>query len=337
MRPPPLWQISVVTTPADEPAITRRLTEVFGPVVASYDDVETGVCTVMAFVEAAEAEIRNPKSEIRKKSEARNPKPDGGGSLRISDFSLPSDFGFRISDFQSALRAALAADAPSAHISCQKLRREDWAESWKRHFKPLEIGARLLVKPSWSRRAPRRGQAVVVLDPGLSFGTGQHPTTSFCLRQVATFRRPGTAQSCLDIGTGSGILAIAAAKLGYAPVQAFDFDPEAVRVARQNVRSNGVAPAIRLSQQDVTQPPGRAAKKFDLVCANLLADLLVSALPQITARVAPCGRLVIAGILQREFDTVRRAYEAYGWRLVASRVKNEWQSGAFEADAQISS
>ena len=290
MRPPPLWQISVVTTPAEEPAITRRLTEIFGPVVASYDDVETGVCTVMAFVEAAEAEI-----------------------------------GFRISDFKPA------------PISCKKLRREDWAESWKRHFKPLEIGARLLVKPSWSRREPRRGQALVVLDPGLSFGTGQHPTTSFCLRQVATFRRPGTAQSCLDIGTGSGILAIAAAKLGYAPVQAFDFDPEAVRVARQNVRSNGVASAIRLSQQDVTQPPGRAAKKFDLVCANLLADLLVSALPQITARVAPCGRLVIAGILQREFATVRRAYEAYGWRLVASRVKNEWQSGAFEADAQISS
>ena len=312
MRPPPLWQISVVTTPAEEPAITRRLTEIFGPVVASYDDVETGVCTVMAFVEAAEAEIRNPKSEIRKESEARNPKPDGAGSLRISDFK-------------------------PARISCKKLRREDWAESWKRHFKPLEIGARLLVKPSWSRREPRRGQAVVVLDPGLSFGTGQHPTTSFCLRQVATFRRPRAAQSCLDIGTGSGILAIAAAKLGYAPVQAFDFDAEAVRVARQNVRSNGVAPAIRLSQQDVTQPPGRAAKKFDLVCANLLADLLVSALPQITARVAPGGRLVIAGILQREFASVRHAYEAAGWRLVASRVKNEWQSGAFEADAQISS
>jgi len=224
----------------------------------------------------------------------------------------------------------MTQDDPHVRLTWKKLRHEDWAESWKRHFKPLEIGARLLVKPSWSQRAPRPGQALVVLDPGLSFGTGQHPTTSFCLRQVATFRKPETAQSCLDIGTGSGILAIAAAKLGYTPVRAFDFDPEAIRVARQNARSNEVANLIRLTQDDVTLPPRQRAAAFDLVCANLLADLLCRALPQITARVAPGGRLVIAGILQREFASVRRSYEAAGWRLVATRVKNEWQSGAFE-------
>ena len=139
------------------------------------------------------------------------------------------------------------------------MRREDWAESWKRHFKPIEIGDALLVKPSWSKRRPRKNQAVVILDPGLSFGTGQHPTTAFCLREIVRLKlakergrlarefktrhhadEPSALQSFLDIGTGSGILAIAAAKLGYQPVHAFDFDAEAVRIARANARANRV-------------------------------------------------------------------------------------------------
>ena len=119
---------------------------------------------------------------------------------------------------------------------------EDWAESWKRHFKPIEIGGDLLILPSWSKRKPKTGQAVVVLDPGLSFGTGQHATTSFCLNEIVKLRRSSKASelSLLDGGTGSGILAIAAAKLGYKPVEAFDFDPVSVRVARANATSNGV-------------------------------------------------------------------------------------------------
>ena len=108
-------------------------------------------------------------------------------------------------------------DIGPGSISLKRIRQEDWAESWKLHFKPVVIGSALLLKPSWSRRRPRKGQAVVVLDPGLSFGTGRHPTTAFCLRQLVARRRRAEAQSCLDIGTGSGILAIAAAKLGYAP------------------------------------------------------------------------------------------------------------------------
>ena len=120
------------------------------------------------------------------------------------------------------------------------IRHEDWAESWKRHFKPIEIGRRLLIKPSWSRRRPKPHQQVVVLDPGLSFGTGQHPTTAFCLAEVARLVKNAPARSFLDIGTGSGILAIAAARLNYQPIWAFDFDPEAVRMARANAQTNQV-------------------------------------------------------------------------------------------------
>jgi ribosomal protein L11 methyltransferase len=214
-------------------------------------------------------------------------------------------------------------------ISLRSIRKQDWAESWKLHFKPLVIGSALLLKPSWSRRRPRKGQAVVVLDPGLSFGTGRHPTTAFCLRQLVAQRCSGTSQSCLDIGSGSGILAIAAAKLGYAPVDAFDFDPEAVRIARANARRNDVGGKIHVRRQDLTKLPRRSTPQYSLVCANLIASLLMAERDRILARLRADGVLVIAGILAREFAQVQRGFEAAGLRLVASRTQNEWRCGAF--------
>lgn len=211
-----------------------------------------------------------------------------------------------------------------------KIRREDWVESWKRHFKPLEIGSRLLIRPPWSRRRARRGQAVVVLEPGLSFGTGQHPTTAFCLRELAARKRAGKGQSFLDIGTGSGILAIAAAKLGYRPVHAFDFDLEAVRIARRNARRNGVDRRIRIAEQDVTKLARQGGRQYSVVCANLTSNLLVAERERILSRLRPDGRLVLAGILKTEFEEVRKAYAGAGLRLEASRAQGEWRSGSFK-------
>src|SRR5205814_9828492 len=131
----------------------------------------------------------------------------------------------RLADALENIRNAGLKLGP-ARIKLERVRSQDWSESWKRHFKPLEIGRELLIRPSWSKRRAHKDQAVVVLDPGLSFGTGQHPTTAFCLRQLATRRIPGQAQSFLDIGTGSGILAISAARLGYGPIRAIDSDSE---------------------------------------------------------------------------------------------------------------
>jgi ribosomal protein L11 methyltransferase len=187
----------------------------------------------------------------------------------------------------------------------------------------------LLIKPSWSRRKPKPGQASLVLDPGLSFGTGQHATTGFCLREIARRQRPGVKQSFLDVGTGSGILALAAAKLGYAPVHAFDFDPDAVRVARANAKRNGVHAKLRINQQDVTKLPAKAPRQYDLVCANLISTLLIAERKRISGLVRPDGELVLAGILRKEFGEVQAAYETLGMRLTASRSEREWRSGAF--------
>ena len=167
-----------------------------------------------------------------------------------------------------------------------------------------------------------------MLDPGLSFGTGQHATTSFCLRCLAQARHAGTRQSFLDIGSGSGILAISAAKLGYGPVEAFDFDPQAVRATRANARDNQVKITARL--KDLTKEPLKPARRYDMVCANLIFDILIGQARKICKRVKPDGSLVLAGILTTQFDRVRCAFEAQGMRLAATRVEKEWQSGRFE-------
>jgi len=211
--------------------------------------------------------------------------------------------------------------------SIRRLRHENWAESWKRHFRPIEIGSELLIKPGWSKHKPKPNQALVVIDPGLSFGTGQHPTTRFCLEQIVACRRPGKTQSFLDVGTGSGILAIAAAKLGYSPVHALEIDPAAVRIARANAAKNRVRDKMRIVQKDFTHSKGSG--KFDLICANLLSDVLLAERSRLLERLKPGGILVVAGILMLQFDAIQRAYEAAGLRLVASGTENEWRSGAF--------
>ena len=296
MKRTPLWKISVTTLPEAEEAVAELLGGAFGQSVSSYTDAETRQTAVSVYLE------RRPDwSPARQVALA-------SGLTRIAGSGLKLGRG---------------------KISLKRVPQEDWAESWKLHFKPVEIGLALLLKPSWSHRRPRKGQAVIVLDPGLSFGTGRHPTTAFCLRQLVAGRRPGESLSCLDMGTGSGILAIAAAKLGYAPVDAFDFDPQAVSVARANARRNRVVAKIRFRRLDLIRLPCRGARKYSLICANLVSNLLLSEMKQILARLRRDGVLVVSGILEGEFGAVQRAFAAAGLRLMASRTENEWRSGAF--------
>jgi len=208
-----------------------------------------------------------------------------------------------------------------------RLRNTDWAESWKRHFKAIEVGAALLIRPDWVRRRPRPGQRVVILNPGLSFGTGQHATTAFCLAELMKARRQGQKQSMLDIGTGSGILAIAAAKLGFDGVEAVDVDPQSIRVARGNAARNRVTDRIRIERRDLLQLGLRARRRYDVVCANLTSDLLVGCAPAVCAQVASGGRLVLAGILRNQFAAVAAAYMRLGFQVKSARTQNEWRSG----------
>jgi ribosomal protein L11 methyltransferase len=151
-------------------------------------------------------------------------------------------------------------------VVVKSVKYEDWAESWKHHFKPLRFGKSLLVKPDWSKVQGAMGE-VVILNPGLAFGTGQHATTKFCLQQIVRYRPRNCAKAFLDVGTGSGILAISASKLGYAPVVAFDYDEEAIKVAAENCGKNGVLNQIKLSKKDVLNSENQ--RKIRFICAIL--------------------------------------------------------------------
>ncbi|MCU0783385.1 MAG: 50S ribosomal protein L11 methyltransferase [Verrucomicrobia bacterium] len=296
MKRETICKTSVQTTAEAEDAVAELLATHVGSNPSTYTDAETGVTTVSVYSTTAPKNLAATKAALRR------------GLTEIKTCGL---------------------NVGSAKVSARQIRRENWAESWKRHFKPIEVGNALLIKPSWSKRRARKGQAVVVLDPGLSFGTGHHPTTSFCLHELTRGCARPQSQAFLDLGTGSGILAIVAAKLGYSPVHALDFDPESVRVARANARLNHVSQKIRLAHQDLTRLPLRPAQRYDLICANLISTLLVVERRRIVRRLKPGGRLVVAGILKSEFDLVTLALTATGLRLVASKVEKEWRSGAF--------
>jgi len=292
--PPRLWQVSIGATAESEEAVAGLLERTFGLASSVYRSEETGEVVVTVYPEGLPA----PPAVLR-------------AGLEKSLNGLRE------------LKLALG----QARLEIKPLRRENWAESWKRHFRPIEIGRRLLLKPGWSRRRARAGQRVVVLDPGLSFGTGQHPTTLFCLRQITRLRRPGTEQSLLDIGCGSGILAIAAAKLGYCPVLALDNDPEAVRASRRNIQRNRARVMAR--RADLTRQPLHPRRRYDVICANLISDLLISEAERIRNRLKPGGKLVTAGILHREFSELEKNLHGFDLTLERSRVDKEWKSGQF--------
>lgn len=181
----------------------------------------------------------------------------------------------------------------------------DWGEEWKKDFRAFSIG-RVWVRPTWIAESPPPGAVEVVLDPGMAFGTGTHPTTSLCVAALSDLLSSKPGASVLDVGTGSGLLAIAAKKLGAGRVAANDNDPVAVRVAAENAAANGVA--LEPTVAPVEEIPGR----FDIVVANILANTLVELAPALASKVAGGGVVLLSGILTPQEDEVRAAYEAQG-------------------------
>jgi len=296
MSAAPLRQISITTSPEAEEAVVELLQRRFNsPPAALYDRVRDETIVSVYLREGEEW------------------KPSHRAALK-RDLVFLEECGL---------------DVGPGTVRVIKVPHENWAESWKKHFSPLEIGSRLLIKPSWSRKKPKAGQALVVLDPGLSFGTGRHATTSFCLNALVEAREEGKEQAFLDIGCGSGILSICAAKIGYRPVDAFDVDPEAVRVCRGNAESNDVADLVDVREQDLETASATSRRKYHVVCANLMYDLLLGERERIVGRVRAGGILALAGILTERYAEVRDHYQAAGMTEVSTLVDGEWQSGAF--------
>lgn len=211
----------------------------------------------------------------------------------------------------------LLATPPSLTVS--SMEDQDWLQGWKQYFAPLEISARLAIVPSWETFTPRPDQQVITLDPGMAFGTGTHGTTFTCLHALSEYLQPG--MSVCDVGTGSGVLAIGAVKLGAASVVATDNDPLAVRVAQENAAMNGVSGCIDFRVADlITGLEG----PFDLLLANILAPVILQLIPLLPPLLAPHALVITSGYITSQEGEIRAALETHGYQIRQRYEREDW-------------
>jgi ribosomal protein L11 methyltransferase len=228
---------------------------------------------------------------------------------------------------EALLRGELAALAarggvPGAiAVRSEPLLEEDWGAGWKRHFHPFHVAPLLVVKPSWEPYESRAGEAVIEMDPGMAFGTGLHASTRLALGFIEEICAGKPPERALDVGTGTGILAMAAALRGAARVIAIDNDPDAVVAARENIARNRLEGRVDASGRDLGEIDGT----FELIAANITADVVLPLAPRLIVRLAPGGALVLAGLLAGEQTReVRETYEALDMLCAGERSEGEW-------------
>jgi ribosomal protein L11 methyltransferase len=219
---------------------------------------------------------------------------------------------------------------PLGNLHTRILEEQDWEQAWKQHYRIQRIGQRTIIVPSWLEYSPAPDDCVLFLDPGMAFGTGLHPTTQLCLRTLERVIQPAEAghpsQQVLDLGCGSGILSIAAAKLGAARVVALDTDTVAVSVARENVDRNEVAGVVHVAEGSLPLSPTLpdAPPAFDVVVANIIANVLIKLVGDLSSVLAAGGTLISSGILHEREEDVALAFAAAGLHLHERHCEGDW-------------
>lgn len=214
----------------------------------------------------------------------------------------------------------------SVKVEEQILTEQDWAEAWKVHFVTHKVGQRLVIKPSWREYQPANEEVVIELDPGMAFGTGLHPTTRLCLQSVEAYIQPGWL--VLDVGTGSGIQALAAAKLGARRVLALDNDPIAVKVARANARANNLSRkiSVRLGSLPLGRGTALRAPTFDMVVANIIASVIQELAHPLITVLKQSGILIAGGIVAEKLGGVVKALEEAGCAITEVLSEGDWRT-----------
>ncbi len=230
--------------------------------------------------------------------------------------------------FEKALKALIGQLPMQQRIFYRSLDEEDWAESWKAFFWPEKVSARIVVKPTWRDYHPSGNELVLEIDPGMAFGTGTHPTTALCMKLLEKHLRP--EDRLLDVGTGSGILMVAASLLGAAEVHGIDNDPVAVTVAQQNLVLNAI-PADR-SRAWTGDLVGGVTACYDVVVANILAPVILGLLTDVRGLMADDGRFICSGILLSQQDEVVAKARTLGFQLVEAVDQEEWVALAMTLD-----
>ncbi|MDD2900053.1 MAG: 50S ribosomal protein L11 methyltransferase [Desulfuromonadaceae bacterium] len=235
-----------------------------------------------------------------------------------------------------AFIAELAHQNPAAYFNkpvLSTVATEDWSSSWKVHFKPLRVGTRLLIVPTWEDVIELPGDLVIRIDPGMAFGTGGHETTRLCLElleSVMADKSLTAVPSLLDLGTGSGILAMAANLLGAGRILALDIDPDAIVVARDNIALNNMAGRIECG----TEPLESLSESFDVILANILAEELVRLAPSLTARMTLGGSLILSGILSEKEQLVFSGFSTQSLKYIRTIRAGEWVAMLYKKETE---
>lgn len=205
-------------------------------------------------------------------------------------------------------------------IEEQEVKEEDWANSWKAYFKPEKIGEKTVIKPSWESYVGKLNDLVIELDPGVAFGTGSHASTSLCINLLEKYIIP--EMNVIDVGCGSGVLSILAAKLGAKQVEALDFDNNAVRVTKENIKINNLDDStVKVSQSDLLQ---EASLEADLIVANIVADIIIRLVPDLNHHLQEKGIFICSGIIEERKEDVIDVLEKHNYKILEIKEKAGW-------------
>ncbi|GAB7386308.1 50S ribosomal protein L11 methyltransferase [Bacillaceae bacterium] len=213
-------------------------------------------------------------------------------------------------------------DCGPGKVTLKEVHEEEWATAWKKYYKPVQVSDRITITPTWEEYVSppdRRDEIVIEIDPGMAFGTGTHPTTVLCIQSLEKYVKPG--DNVIDVGCGSGVLSIAAAKLGARSVLALDLDEIAVKSARINVKLNKVADIVKVKQNNLLDG---ITGRYDLIVANILAEVIVRFVKDAAALLNPGGKFVASGIIMAKEPIVREAMEACGLEIEETLHQEDW-------------
>ena len=223
-------------------------------------------------------------------------------------------------EYKEYLDARLNTLGIKYEMLTEGMNEEDWSESWKQYYKPIPLG-RVTIVPAWEKYDAKDGEIVIKMDPGMAFGTGTHETTRLVMRIMQDIIKGG--ERVLDVGTGSGILSICASKLGAKSCNAYDIDPVAVKVAKENAEADG-CDNITVGVSDLLHGVDRSGGKYDFCVANIVSDIIIRMMPDISDYITEDAPLILSGIIMDRADEVRECVKEHGFTIVREEKENDW-------------